>query len=154
MRRTFAGRITRDQLVGDVLHIPGSRTKPPYELPLSYAALELLHAHWGRMWAFEPLGPWGPLKSALDREVQGVAKWTIHDIRHTVRSLLSRVATSDIAERCLGHALTGQRKTYDHHDYIPEMRSVMEALASLLTKIVESSGSPGEGRCNTLIRGA
>src|SRR5262249_7724185 len=42
MRRTFAARITRDQLVGTVLHVPGSVTKPPYELPLSPPALELL----------------------------------------------------------------------------------------------------------------
>ena len=34
-----------------------------------------------------------------------------------MRSLLSRVTTADTAERCLGHALRGERKRYDHHSY-------------------------------------
>jgi hypothetical protein len=37
------------------------------------------------------------------------------DIRHTVRSLLSRVATPDIAELCVGHVLRGMRKVYEGH---------------------------------------
>jgi hypothetical protein len=54
-----------------------------------------------------------------------------------VRSLLSRVATPDIAELCLGHVLRGMRKVYDHHLYVPEKRAAMEALATLLASIVE-----------------
>jgi hypothetical protein len=136
MRRSFAARITREQLVEDVLHIPGSVTKPPYTLPLSQAAAELLAANWGEHWAFEPLGPFGPLKSALDSKLSQVAPWTIHHIRHTVRSLLSKVTTPDIAELCLGHALKGMRKVYDHHLYEPEKREAMEKLAALLHEIV------------------
>src|SRR5262249_47755588 len=45
MRRSSAARITRARVVGDMLHIPGSVTKPPYTLPLSQAAAELLKEH-------------------------------------------------------------------------------------------------------------
>jgi hypothetical protein len=31
--------------------------------------------------------------------------------------------TPDIAELCLGHALKGMRKVYDHHLYEPEKRA-------------------------------
>jgi hypothetical protein len=54
-----------------------------------------------------------------------------------VRSLLSRVATPDIAELCVGHVLRGMRKVYDHHLYVLEKRAAMEALATLLASIVE-----------------
>jgi hypothetical protein len=47
------------------------------------------------------------------------------------------VTTPDIAERCLGHSLKGERARYDHHDYTPEMRTAFEALARLLADITK-----------------
>jgi integrase len=153
MRLKKAARITREWLDGEVLNIPGRSTKPPYALPLSNAALELLHAHWGTRWAFEPLGPFGPLKTALDRQIgKPFAHWTNHDLRHSTRSLLSRITSADVAELALGHTLKGVRRTYDHHSYMEEKKAAMEALAALLAKIVEGSGSPEEEA--DLIRGA
>src|SRR5262249_51801836 len=123
------------------IFIPGSVTKPEYDLPLSGAAAELLRQHFpeGAKWAFEHLGPFAPLKRQLDANVAQVAPWHIHDIRHTVRSLLPRVVlpdghrvTPDIAELCLGHKLKGMRKVYDHYTYEPEMRTAFEALARLV----------------------
>jgi integrase len=38
--------------------------------------------------------------------------------------------TPDIAELCLGHALKGMRKVYDHHLYEPEKRAAMEKLSA------------------------
>jgi integrase len=58
-----------------------------------------------------------------------------------VRSLLSKITTPDIAELCLGHALKGMRKVYDHHLYEPEKREAMERLASLLASIVEGKAT-------------
>ena len=60
-----------------------------------------------------------------------------HDIRHTVRSLLSRVTRPDIAELCVGHALRGMRKIYDHHWYEKEKLAAMEGLATLVFDIVK-----------------
>jgi integrase len=138
MRLKRAARITREQLDGDVLNIPGRSTKPPYALPLSKAALELLHAHWGPTWAFQPLGPFGPLKQALDRQIgKPFAHWTNHDLRHTCRTLLSKVASADVAELALGHTRKGVRRTYDHHSYQEEKKAALEALAAVLASIVK-----------------
>ena len=44
-------------------------------------------------------------KNRLD-EASGVRGWTIHDLRRSARSLLSRAGVRpDIAERCLGHSV-------------------------------------------------
>ena len=52
-------------------------------------------------------------KQAVD-EVSGVMGWTIHDLRRTARSLMSRAGVNaDIAERCLGHVIGGVRGIYE-----------------------------------------
>jgi hypothetical protein len=85
------------------------------------------HAHWGATWAFEPLGPWGPLKTALDCRIgQPFAAWMIHHLRHTCRTLLSKVARDDVAELALGHTLKGVPRTYDHHSYMEEKKAAMK----------------------------
>jgi hypothetical protein len=43
---------------------------------------------------------------------------------------------SDIAERCLGHALPGVRGIYDRHKYEVEMLAAYERLATLIESIV------------------
>ena len=46
-------------------------------------------------------------KSVFDKKA-GVTNWTIHDLRRTARSLMSRAGVRpDIAERVLGHAIRG-----------------------------------------------
>jgi hypothetical protein len=104
-------------------HAPHSGQEYQAALPAA-PELTLLHAHWGARWAFEPLGPYDPLKKALDRQIgQPFAHWTIYDLRHTARSLLSRITTADVAELCLGHTLKGVRRTYDHHSYMAEKKT-------------------------------
>jgi len=50
------------------------------------------------------------LKAKFDRAC-GVTGWTLHDLRRTARSLMSRAGVSaDHAERCLGHAGSGRRR--------------------------------------------
>jgi integrase len=63
--------------------------------------------------------------------------WTLHDLRRTTRSLMSRAGVNpDIAERCLGHVIGGVRGVYDRHQYIEEMRHAFEALANQIERIV------------------
>jgi hypothetical protein len=139
-----ASRIIRANVAPDWSWVfyPGAglgSTKPPHTVPLSGAAQELLREHFPEdaAWAFAPLGPYERLKRDLDKQLAQVAPWRNHDIRHTVRTLLSRVSTPDTAERALGHSLGGERKRYDHHDYTPEVRTAMEALARLVFDIVK-----------------
>jgi len=67
----------------------------------------------------------------------GLAPWTVHDLRRTSRSLMSRAEVRpDIAERVLGHAIPGIRGVYDRHEFIAEKRDALERLAALIDRIV------------------
>jgi hypothetical protein len=64
-------------------------------------------------------------------------RWTLHDLRRTARSLMSRAGVpSDHAERCLWHVLPGIRGTYDRHEYFNEKRRAFDALAAPIERIV------------------
>ena len=69
-----------------------------------------------------------------DCKVKG---WTLHDLRRTARSLMSRAGVdADIAERCLGHAIPGIRGVYDRHAYHAEKKAAFEALAGQIDRIL------------------
>jgi integrase len=87
----------------------------------------------------KPIGGFSKLKARLDVAC-GVSDWTLHDLRRTARSLLSRAGVaSDIAEICLGHVLAGVRGTYDRHEYHAEKKRAFEALAAQVARIVDPS---------------
>jgi hypothetical protein len=51
--------------------------------------------------------------------------------------LSSRAGISaDVAERCLGHVISGVRGTYDRHAYFDEKQRAFEALSALVERIV------------------
>jgi integrase len=83
-----------------------------------------------------PLGNFARLKEGLDAD-SGVTGWTLHDLRRTARSLMSRAGVnSDHAERCLGHVIGGVRGVYDRHEYQDEKARALEMLAHQLMLIV------------------
>lgn len=64
-------------------------------------------------------------------------RWTLHDLRRTARTLMSRAGVqSDHAERVLGHVMGTVRGVYDRHAYLEEKRRAVEALAQLVDRIV------------------
>jgi integrase len=74
-------------------------------------------------------------KAAAERsenpEKVTLARWTIHDLRRTARSLMTQAGVPpDHAERCLGHIIGGVRGVYDRHGYFREKRAGFEALAT------------------------
>jgi len=63
--------------------------------------------------------------------------WTVHDLRRTARSLMSRAGVErSLAERVLGHAIGGIEATYDRYDYFKEKGEALDKLAKLLDVIV------------------
>src|SRR5262249_59941466 len=83
-----------------------------------------------------PLGGFSKRKREFDNAC-GVTGWVVHDLRRTARTLMSRAGVSaDIAERCLGHTITGVRGTYDRHAYEAEKRHAFEALAAQIERVV------------------
>jgi integrase len=80
-------------------------------------------------------------KSVLDRKLREagapIAPWTIHDLRRTSRSLMSRAGVRpDIAERVLGHVQGGVLGIYDRHQYRDEKADALVRLAALVDNIV------------------
>ncbi len=83
-----------------------------------------------------PLVGFSKLKARLDR-LSGVGDWTLHDLRRTARSLMSRAGVRpDVGERVLGHALAGVTQVYDRHSYADQKTDALERLATLISDIV------------------
>jgi integrase len=82
------------------------------------------------------LGDFANRKTAFDAAC-GVTGWTIHDLRRTARTLLSRAGVlADHAERCLGHVIGGVRGTYDRYAYQAEKAHAFDALAAQIERVV------------------
>jgi integrase len=61
-------------------------------------------------------------------EACGVTDWTLHDLRRTARSLMSRAGVAPhIAERVLGHTIRGVEGIYDRHDYKDHKAQALDA---------------------------
>jgi integrase len=146
-RRNEASRMTRTELDGADWIIPASRSKNKRDhlVPLSWKAVEVLakvpmigspsgfvFTHDGR----RAYRNFDADKAKLQAR-SGTAGWTIHDLRRTARSLMSRAKVpADHAERAVGHVIGGVRGTYDRHEYRAEKLAAFEALASLIERIV------------------
>ena len=77
-----------------------------------------------------------------DAAAQPLPRWTLHDLRRTARSLMSRAGVpTDHAERCLGHVIGGVRGVYDRHEYHREKAQGFEALAALIDRIVKGESA-------------
>jgi integrase len=77
-------------------------------------------------------------KTALDAKLPpGTPPWTIHDLRRTARSLMSRAGvSSEHAERIMGHAIGGVEGIYDRWHYREEKADALRRLAALIDGIV------------------
>ena len=84
----------------------------------------------------------GKRKAALDLKVSAALgetppTWTLHDLRRTARSLMSRAnVRPDVAERVLGHVQPGIQSVYDRHSYSDQKRDALAKLATLIDSIV------------------
>jgi integrase len=145
-RRTDASRMVRSEVIGDVWTIPQERYKTGLELvipltPLALGAIDRLPRIAGAAFVFSsdgerPFSGYSKAKAKFDGACR-VTGWTLHDLRRTARSLMSRAGVSaDIAERCLGHVISGVSGTYDRHAYFDEKKCAFKALEALVERIV------------------
>jgi integrase len=141
------------EIEGDLWTIPGKRYKNKLDhvIPLSPDAKTLIGAK-TRGFVFSttdgkrPFSGFSKAKVSLDfeiakrRKAEGRAKmprWTLHDLRRTSRTLMSRAKVpEDHAERAMGHVIAGVRGTYDRYSFLDEKREAFQKLASLIDVIV------------------
>jgi integrase len=156
-RRNEAASMRRGEVSGDEWTIPQERYKTGLELviPLSDAAQAVLATvpkigKGGFVFTTDgkrAIRGFSKFKREFDNKVLAILRerdpeatlprWTLHDLRRTARSLMSRAGVpSDHAERCLGHVLPGVRGTYDRHEYLAEKRKAFEALRVAIERIV------------------
>lgn len=163
-RRNESSKMHSTELDGDVWIIPGERykTKLDHAIPLTAMALEnirdasQLAAH-GKLknsrFLFsttdgaKPFSGFSKAKAELNRLINKVRKaagrpamprWTLHDLRRTARTLMSRAKVpSDHAERAVGHVMGIVRGTYDLYAFLEEKREAFESLEQLLTLILD-----------------
>lgn len=83
-----------------------------------------------------PMTSFSSRKLELDRKLD-LPNWTLHDLRRTARSLMSRAGIKPhIAERVLCHAIPGVAGVYDRHSYSTEIGDALAQLAGLIERIV------------------
>jgi integrase len=148
-RRNEARFLQWAEVEGSNWNLPAARNKTKVDLtrPLSKAAQAVLASQPhidGAPLVFTTTGH-HPLSASKPKkqfdEACGVTGWTLHDLRRTARTLMSRAGVAaDIAERCLGHVIGGVRGVYDKHGYYSEMRVAFEALAAQVDRIVNPPG--------------
>jgi integrase len=162
-RRNEASRMRWDEIVGEVWTIPGARykSKRDHAVPLTAATRKLIGEKPNDItkhpYVFSTTGgelafsgtSWA--KSILEKKIAELRKadgrepmprWTLHDLRRTARSLMSRAGVpTDHAERAIGHAIRGVRGTYDRHRYDSEKRQAFESLALLIGQILNPAAN-------------
>jgi integrase len=153
-RRSEAAAMTWDEIitddeVGPCWLLPASRNKVKVELlrQLSKNAQDLLDARpriegcpyvftYGR----KPLSAFSQCKDDFDAAC-GVSDYTLHDLRRTSRTLMSKAGViSDHAEQCLGHLLPGVRKTYNRDDFKKAKKDAFDLLAARIERTVHPPG--------------
>ena len=65
--------------------------------------------------------------------------WSMHDLRKTARTNLSKFAQWHVAEIALGHVLPGDWRLYDNHDYLAEMTTAYSAYWEHLARLFAES---------------
>jgi integrase len=158
-RRDEAARMRWDEIDGDIWTIPAARykTKTDHDIPLTEKAHALIgnrpKDYAKRPFVFsttdgkKPFSGYSKAKAALDKKIADlrvkaerdpIEPWTLHDLRRTARSLMSRAGVpTDHAERALGHVIAGVRSVYDRHEYLAEKKKAFEALETLVAQILK-----------------
>ena len=111
----------------------GTITWPKEEMKANLAHTLPLTPHLRRLVHKQPLGQyvfgkfhsWSRAKEELDMRVN-LPHWTLHDLRRTARTLLSRYRISaDIAERILAHTPPKMTRVYDRYLHLPAMQDAL-----------------------------
>jgi integrase len=156
MRRDQVAKMTWAEINGDEWIIPDKRnnkTKLDHLVPLSDLALKIIgtKAKDAGPYVFsndsgkKPFGGYSKAKKLLDAKLaetrakdgrEPIPRWTLHDLRRTARTLMSSEVGSDIAERVVGHVISGVRGVYDRYEYRDEKRDALDKLARRVERIL------------------
>lgn len=164
-RRSEGADMSTTELEGEIWTIPAARykTKLDHVIPLSTPARELIaagaphkptknaHFVFSTTDGAKSFSGFSKAKRELDKAIADIRdragrapmeNFTLHDFRRTARTLLARAAVrDDVAERCLGHVIKGVEKVYNRYAYLEEKREALEALALLVSRILNPTAN-------------
>lgn len=130
LRISEAQSATRNNLDGNILHIPENKSGRPHWVYLPPLALELLGDHGGYL--FELRSPTA-VQARLKRKGTG---WTPHDLRRTFATRLAGLGVDPlVVEKCLNHTLGGVLATYNRHSYENERRDAASRWAAEVQRL-------------------
>lgn len=124
---------------GQIITLPAEFTKnrQTHRFPYGAKASELL-ATLPRMGKFvfpartrggTSFNGWGKCKERFDNELEGVAHYTLHDLRRTFSSNLAMLGVPiHVTEKLLNHksgTISGVAAVYNRHSYVIEMREAV-----------------------------
>ena len=150
-RREEIGALKWSEIDGDVMTIPGERTKnhKAHALTLPALALNILKSippREGRDSIFggrgEGFSAWSYTMMALltritTDEGKTMAGWVLHDLRRTFRIGLGKLGVAPhVAELCINHRKGGVEAIYDRHRYDREIAAALALWADHVAAIV------------------
>jgi integrase len=119
-----------------------------HAVPLTRSALEILEGLprfalgdfvFSGQTGAKPFSGFSKAKTRLDRLTGGIAPYTLHDLRRTVRTRLAELGISPfIGELVIGHTQKGVHAVYDLHRYTDEKRDALEQWERRLLAIVQA----------------
>ena len=129
-----AEQITLPKLALDIINAQPRRNSTDWVFPASRGV--------GPFNAFDSNFP--VLVSRMREQLPDMPKFVLHDLRRTARSLMGRAGVRrEVAERCLGHLVGNQvEQTYDVYEYEIEKTKAFDALANLITSILNPAAAP------------
>lgn len=143
-RRAEASRLVWDEITGADWKLPARRNKTRVNLirPLPQAARDLLAGmptYCRYVFTNDgetAIAGYSKFKTALQK-ASGTSGWSIHDLRRTAKSLMSRARVpTEYSEHVLGHMLPGMKRVYDQYKYHAEKAEALEKLAGMIDSIV------------------
>jgi integrase len=147
-RRSEVAGMSDAEIKGDVWTIPAARTKnsKPLRVTLTKTAQAILWElprEQGCPYVFGPTGGtcsfgYSKAKARLDEAAKIAEPWSLHDLRRTMRTGLSRLGVrEEIAERCINHPPGGLVGIYNQHKYEAEMAQAWQAWERHVLKSVD-----------------
>lgn len=88
---------------------------------------------------------WGKCKERFDNELEGVAHYTLHDLRRTFSSNLAMLGVPiHVTEKLLNHksgSISGVAAVYNRHSYMIEMREAVDSHEKFLDELPTRTAS-------------
>lgn len=149
-RRTEIGLLRRSWVNGDEVTFPEgfAKNKREHRIPLSPLAQKVISGlpDTGDLLfpaATDPEKPfttWAWHKARFDEGLDGVAPYTLHDLRRTFATIHAKIGTPiHVTEKLLNHVsgtISGVAAVYNRHSYWEEMRSAILGYDNILGKCV------------------